>query len=308
MTTDQIRYFLALANRLNFRAVAERFFITQPTLSRQIAALEEELGVKLFERSTRGVELTEAGRTLYAELPDIHQALAALVGRTQEAAVRDGDHLSIALQDDQLLSEEVRWAVQQFSKQHPETRIGLHRVPVNELYDGLVSQKYDFANCLVQDGQYLQHFSYLTLSIDDSCIALQRELAAGYGVRITPEEVDELSHRIPIHLMTSDHFENTIEPTQALRDNLGLAIEEGCCQMEGDPTSIELKISAGLCITVVNRSHIMQTDPHIALLPVEGSKPYRKALMYLKFASNPAAAQFLEVLSKADSRDAQLQS
>ena len=64
MTINQLQYFMSLASRLNFRAVAERYFITQPTLSRQIASLEEELNVKLFERSKHGVELTAAGKVL----------------------------------------------------------------------------------------------------------------------------------------------------------------------------------------------------------------------------------------------------
>ena len=53
MTTQQMEYFLSLAQKLNFSAVAERFFISQPTLSRQISNMERELNVKLFTRSPK---------------------------------------------------------------------------------------------------------------------------------------------------------------------------------------------------------------------------------------------------------------
>ncbi len=58
----QLRYFLVLAEELNFRRAAERLHLTQPPLSRQIAALEAALGVALFERQAAGTRLTPAGQ------------------------------------------------------------------------------------------------------------------------------------------------------------------------------------------------------------------------------------------------------
>lgn len=61
MELQQIKYFLALSQELHFWKTAERMFITQSALSRQIKSLEEEIGIKLFERNKRTVKLTEAG-------------------------------------------------------------------------------------------------------------------------------------------------------------------------------------------------------------------------------------------------------
>lgn len=61
MEIQQIKYFLALSQELHFWNTAERMFITQSALSRQIKALEDELGVRLFERNKRSVKLTQAG-------------------------------------------------------------------------------------------------------------------------------------------------------------------------------------------------------------------------------------------------------
>lgn len=63
MDIRQLQYVLALARNKNFTKTANELFITQPSLSSQISMIEEELGVKLFERSTRSVSLTPAGKT-----------------------------------------------------------------------------------------------------------------------------------------------------------------------------------------------------------------------------------------------------
>ena len=72
MDTRQLRHFVALAETLNYHRAAERLHISQPPLSASIRRLEEELGVRLFERTRRGTHLTAAG---LAALEDARRAL-----------------------------------------------------------------------------------------------------------------------------------------------------------------------------------------------------------------------------------------
>ena len=72
-TLRQLEYFVSVAERLSFRKAAEACFVSQPALSAQIAQLEALLGVRLFERSGRGVRLTGAGEAL---APEAAEALA----------------------------------------------------------------------------------------------------------------------------------------------------------------------------------------------------------------------------------------
>jgi DNA-binding transcriptional LysR family regulator len=83
MTLQQLAYFLAAATYGSFSAAADALHLAQPSLSEQVRRLEEELGVELFARTTRGLTLTEAGRTLR---PEAEAALAA-ADRAKESVV-----------------------------------------------------------------------------------------------------------------------------------------------------------------------------------------------------------------------------
>lgn len=76
MEVDQLRYFLRVAERGNFTRAAEELMISQPALSRSIQKLEEELGQPVFERKTRSVALTEAGKLLQSRAQQVLTLLA----------------------------------------------------------------------------------------------------------------------------------------------------------------------------------------------------------------------------------------
>lgn len=71
MNLSSLRYFIVIAEHLNFTKASEYLFVSQPTLSRQISDLEEELGTQLFFRNQRGLQLTSAGERLLKEAREI---------------------------------------------------------------------------------------------------------------------------------------------------------------------------------------------------------------------------------------------
>ncbi len=87
MEIDQLRYFLKVAERQNFTRAGEELAITQPALSRAVAKLEKEIGQPIFERQTRKVTLTDAGRLLQARAEQI----VALVEDTLAEITDDGE-------------------------------------------------------------------------------------------------------------------------------------------------------------------------------------------------------------------------
>lgn len=78
-----LRYFIVVAEELHFRKAAERLYISQPGLSRQIKQLELELGVTLFDRNNRNVVLTKAGEYLYKEASVSLKELETILNNTK---------------------------------------------------------------------------------------------------------------------------------------------------------------------------------------------------------------------------------
>lgn len=144
MTIDfrQLRYFVALADTLHFGRAAAQLHISQPPLSRQVAALEEELGVSLFKRSTRQVELTAAGHHFQEQAVRIIKALDTAVRSTQAiergelGALRVGFTMSAA------------WSVlppliKLYGDVYPGADVQLSEVLPRELNDALISGNVD---------------------------------------------------------------------------------------------------------------------------------------------------------------------
>src|SRR5882757_8634409 len=83
MELRHLRYFVAVAEALNFTKAAARLRLAQPALSRQVADLEDELGVDLFSRSSHGVKLTEEGKLFLTQAQSVLTQVADAVAKVR---------------------------------------------------------------------------------------------------------------------------------------------------------------------------------------------------------------------------------
>jgi DNA-binding transcriptional LysR family regulator len=90
-----LRAFVAVAEELHFTRAARRLHLAQQALSAQIRQLEDELGTQLFERTTRSVELTEAGRTLLAHAVPILASISAAWEQTAQTGAGEIGRLAV---------------------------------------------------------------------------------------------------------------------------------------------------------------------------------------------------------------------
>ncbi len=96
LSPRQLRIFVALAQSLNFSRTADQFCVSQPTLSKLVRELEDELGVRLFERTTRRVKLTADGEALVGVASRVKDDFDIGITELEEVARRRTQRLSIA--------------------------------------------------------------------------------------------------------------------------------------------------------------------------------------------------------------------
>jgi DNA-binding transcriptional LysR family regulator len=125
----RMRYFVAVAEELHFRRAAERLRISQPPLSQQIMALEQELQVKLFERSRQRVYLTPAGRLLLERARRILAEVETTRLELRSAAGGEGGDLRIGLTGSAGLMPFLHRALHDFRAAYPRVRLALQEVP-----------------------------------------------------------------------------------------------------------------------------------------------------------------------------------
>ncbi len=144
MEFHQLRYFIAAAEDLSISAAAKRLHVTQPALSRQIAVLETELGVALFDRIRKRIYLTEAGRFF---LPKVRQIVCdAETGaqqlREQYGKARRTLRLGFLAP---FLDDLVVPAVREFRQRHPKAQVSLFELPPRAQLDRLRNHELDAA-------------------------------------------------------------------------------------------------------------------------------------------------------------------
>src|SRR5690606_11958376 len=144
MELQQLRYVIAVAEEKNFARAAERCFVVQSSLSHQIKALEHELGVTLFARSSRRVELTAAGD---AFLVHARASLDAAERAASEAAAANGQirsPLTVGVIPT-VTAIDIPAALGQFHRTHPHVRISLRGGGSDEFIDAISAGRMDVA-------------------------------------------------------------------------------------------------------------------------------------------------------------------
>lgn len=143
MTFTQIGYFLQVARTLNFSEAAIQLHITQPTLSRQIAAIEAELNIPLFIRSKRRLKLTPAGNLLKEELANLMDSYQQIIERVERVSWGISGSLRIGVLDGHNISATLPPVVDYLEKNYPNIKLYMQRASFRELVDQLYEKKLD---------------------------------------------------------------------------------------------------------------------------------------------------------------------
>ncbi|GHI05815.1 LysR family transcriptional regulator [Streptomyces cellostaticus] len=290
MDLQQMRYVVAVAETRNFTRAAERCFVVQSSLSHRIASLERELGVKLFARSSRRVELTSAGA---AFLAGARECLAAADRAAADAAAATGvvrGRLAVGVIVT-TAAVDVPELLQRYRAQHPDVRVALRSGRSDELAAAVRSGDLDIAFLGLPESERPSGVETVVLDHDQHVLVVQA------GHRLAG------ASRVTLHEIAAETFVDFVAgtPARAQSDQAfaaaglvrDVAYEAGVVEL------ITRLIARGLGIALLPSAFIRPLaadDPGLALVPVVDGPHRIEYLAWSRFNPSPATRAMLDVL------------
>lgn len=170
----QLRCFIAVARHLHFNRAANELHITQPSLTHTIKQLEEVLGVVLFERTTRTVRLTAAGRAFYQEAVRVQEQMELACQAAKRSAQGEQGRLTIGFVTTAILCD-LKRMIRLFHERFPHVELVLREMLIGELLDKLHSDSLDL---ICSDGEVIDEaFESCPIASPSMVLAVHRSNA-----------------------------------------------------------------------------------------------------------------------------------
>lgn len=187
MTSIQtLEMYMAVVDTRSFTETAQRFGVLPSSVSRQMNSLEEKLGTKLLNRTTRNIQLTEAGQTLALRIPDILQSLDDTFATVQELATKPKGLIKIAapVVFAELYFKEL---ISGFRAQYPDITLELH---LSEGFVDIVEQGFDIA--LRIGTLHDSNFKAIKLAANHRDVVVSPALKPTLGEISAPEDLSRM--------------------------------------------------------------------------------------------------------------------
>lgn len=292
----QLRYFVAVAEELHFTRAAARLGMAQPPLSQQIKAIERELGVELFRRTKRRVELTEPGRVLLEGARRTIDEATRAVHDTQRAARGEVGRLSVGFVGAAVASVLPR-ILHIHASRFPDVVLDLHQCSTAEQVERL------------RDGRL--HVGFLRPPIQES--TLVTEVIARERLLVVVSHDHPLADRDAVDLgeLASESF--ILFPRSqgpGSHDRITRICHEAGFVPEIVQEAVEMQtiaglVSAGLGVSIVPESVRHLRTEGVCYLPIKGITPtWDLAVAFRQKDDSPILRAFLDVARSCSEADA----
>lgn len=294
MELRHLRTFCTVAETLNFTRAAEQLHIAQSALSRQVQALEHELGLQLFVRNRQRVHLTDAGRVFFGQAQKILGQVDLAVLSAREVVKGTEGELRIGL-DWRLFTTIVPEAVAEYRKRFPRVDISVREVPMTEQLVALHTRKIHLGviaeRVLGPDDQLSTRMIYRTDLV--VLVPLSHPMAGRSSVRLAELRKEEW-------ILVADHPDNGYR-TFMLQMCRGAGFAPRFSRaVATQPSSLVSLVASGMGIALAPRSMLSTGPAHFAVLATD-CDPVNIYAVWLKDNDSPLLHNFLRVLEKLKS-------
>ncbi|MCR5387878.1 MAG: LysR family transcriptional regulator [Lachnospiraceae bacterium] len=291
MHIDQLKYFINVAETLNFSEAARRSGLTQPTISHHINDLERQLGCTLFERSRHNVEITAAGEAFLPYAIDMVQTAEKSTDRIRQLNDGMDGHLSIAALTS--CSELLSACLKDFSKQEPNVTVDITfnsgRMQALAIHD----DKYDFLFTVDEMTPESDSYSKQLAYVDRLCV-------------VFPEGHPLVDKPLDFSLLENERYIGCSDTDAPAMNECVRRV----CEARGyspklvtrydRPESVILSVGAGLGISIIPEAlkKVFYSE-NCVFKPIEGDDAIRKyVIVWPNSITNPAARSFLSIVQE----------
>lgn len=286
MNTFQLACFLAVSETLNFARAAQRMNITQPAVTHQIRSLEEELNTKLFRRTTRSVELTEAGRLFLHDANGMMTIAMRAKKRFEDPATGEICELSVGCHGYThlfSLHEPLRQLAQSYPNLHPRLQV----VPYDFLYR-ILEEHVDVILSFQENAAKKVPGIYVELEKTPMvCVTTRPQALEGEG----PLSLEQLRGQ---RLVLGDPRKAPRSLAQTQAQLLGERAP-GELFFGESPEAVITLVKAGFGLALMPRL-LAPPDPELVLRPLAGVEPLSFGMYYKTLKGNPVLRRFVELM------------
>jgi DNA-binding transcriptional LysR family regulator len=285
-----LRYFVCVAEHLNFTKAAGKLHLAQPALSRQIRDLEKELGVPLFERSSRFVRLTDAGAIFISEARAVLQRTDEAVNAAKAFSTGERGEIHLGYSPSPTV-ELLPQALNAFQKTTPGVRVTLHDLSTEEMFEGLRESRLDAVLMASGSTTGMRGVTFEKIRTYPACIAVHRNHHLTHAHRLSLAKlVDEplvaySRNEYPLyHAWLAELFQSL--------DRVPEIVEEA-----DSSTSLIAAVEADKGIAVVPSCFGSLVGSRLTLREIQpGLPPLAVGIGYLRRHLSPAARRFVEAV------------
>jgi DNA-binding transcriptional LysR family regulator len=281
-----LRYFVTLAETRHFGRAAARLHLSQPPLSRQLAALEASLGVTLIERSPRSVTLTAAGERFYADAKAILGAIEQAARNAQAAAYGDAGTLSIGFTMCAAYSVVPGYA-RAFGAAYPEATLNLREVVSNDLAAQVLGGQIDAA--IMFPSAPNKALEVRTIVREPLCVALSRSHPRARARRL---KIAQLAGE-PF-VLASEEVAPTLRATIIEHCRSGGFAPDIRFEVQLQQTVLSL-VDEGVGVALVPASMRKAQLAGVVFRPLADAPMIEQVLVWSPANRNPCLARFLEL-------------
>ena len=289
MNRLQLEYALALARYKNFTEAARHVYVTQPAFSKQIATLEKELGMKLFLRSSRTIELTPAGETMISAFKNIeHTYLMALKQAKKQDVVRN-EHLAIGflkeLGDHPLISG----ALHKMLQIYPKAELRFESIVPAEVPFALEAGLLDVVVTIQRDIAQLKDIKRVTVYSDEVgvIVASSQPLGQADHFDLVAYQKSGLPVIISRDLADLEHFVHDVGEF--------FLVDQSALVYVPNLESMFSAVEAGLGVSQFSLTHRVIDNPAIRYFPLNRDR-IEVVLCWKEKNKNPLIQTFLDLL------------